>query len=113
MAELTLQMLGTPRRLRRVHQAKAESIWTQDLEVDKLNKENHKHFTALVSETPTLAPAIFEMVFISKSLERIDDHAVGSKEIVFMATSKEIRRQGIQKVLSEEKLAVEQNEGGP
>jgi hypothetical protein len=34
----------------------------------------------------------FEMVFISKSLERIGDHAVSiSKEIVFMATSKGVR----------------------
>lgn len=115
MAELGLQMLEDALAVFvEFDQAKAEAIWTQDLEVDKLNKENHKHFTALVSENPTLAPAIFEMVFISKSLERIGDHAVGiSKEIVFMATSREVRHaEEYKKSTLKKKLAAAESEGG-
>ena len=43
-------------------------------------------------KNPTVASSVFEVLFISKSLERIGDHAVNiSKEIVFMATSRDVR----------------------
>ncbi len=41
---------------------------------------------------PSFASSVFEVLFISKSLERVCDHAVNiSKEIFFMATSRDIR----------------------
>jgi phosphate uptake regulator len=39
-----------------------------------------------------MASSVFEVLFISKSLERVCDHAVNiSKEIFFIATSRDVR----------------------
>ena len=71
---------------------KAKAIWTTDLSVDALNAENNTFCQDLVNKEPASASSIFEMLFISKSLERIADHAVNiSKEAVFLATSRDVR----------------------
>ena len=71
---------------------KAKGIWTKDLEVDQLHKENNQFCQALVEKDSSMAASVFEVLFISKSLERIGDHAVNiSKETVFMATSRDVR----------------------
>ena len=71
---------------------KAKNIWTTDLKVDQLNSDNMTFCQDLVNQDPASASSIFEMLFISKSLERIADHAVNiSKEVVFMATSRDVR----------------------
>ena len=64
---------------------KAKSIWTKDLEIDAMNLENNQFCQALVIKDTHLVSSIFELLFISKSLERIADHAVNiSKEAVFL-----------------------------
>ena len=71
---------------------KAKSIWTRDLQVDKLNACNVKFCLKMTEKDPSSATSAFEILFISKSLERIADHAVNiSKEVVFMATSIDVR----------------------
>ena len=71
---------------------KAKHIWTRDLKVDQLHKKNNQFCQSLVEKNPTVASSVFEVLFISKSLERIGDHAVNiSKEVVFMATSRDVR----------------------
>ena len=73
-------------------EAKAKSIWTRDLQVDKLHGENNRFCLNMTEKEPTSATSAFEILFISKSLERIADHAVNiSKEVVFMATSVDVR----------------------
>jgi phosphate transport system protein len=70
----------------------AKAIWTRDLEVDQLHKENNQFCQSLVEKNPTTSSSVFEVLFISKSLERACDHAVNiSKETVFMATSRDVR----------------------
>ena len=70
----------------------AKAIWTRDLEVDQLHKENNQFCQSLVEKDPTTSSSVFEVLFISKSLERVCDHAVNiSKETVFMATSRDVR----------------------
>ena len=40
----------------------------------------------------SISSSVFEVLFISKSLERVCDHAVNiSKEIFFIATSRDVR----------------------
>jgi|TARA_B110000305_G_scaffold64179_1_gene71441 phosphate transport system protein len=74
------------------HEDKAKLIWTRDLKVDQLHKDNNKFCQSLVEKDPSVASSVFEVLFISKSLERVCDHAVNiSKEIFFMATSRDIR----------------------
>ena len=73
-------------------EARAKSIWTRDLQVDKLHGENNRFCLNMTEKEPTSATSAFEILFISKSLERIADHAVNiSKEVVFMATSVDVR----------------------
>ena len=74
------------------HEDKAKRIWTRDLQVDQLHEDNNKFCQSLVEKDPSFASSVFEVLFISKSLERVCDHAVNiSKEIFFMATSRDIR----------------------
>ena len=71
---------------------KAKDIWKLDLEVDRLHQENNRFCQTLVEKDPTQASSVFETLFISKSLERVCDHAVNvSKEVVFIATSRDVR----------------------
>ena len=75
-------------------QEKAKSIWTRDLEVDKLHGENNQSCQNMVEKDASMASTVFETLFISKSIERVADHAVkrSPKEAVFMATShKDVR----------------------
>lgn len=73
-------------------EGKAKAIWTRDLEVDQLHIDNNLFCRSLVEKNPALSSSVFEVLFISKSLERIGDHAVNiSKEVVFMATSRDVR----------------------
>ena len=70
----------------------AKAIWKRDLEVDELHKENNQFCQSLVEKDPMTSSSVFEVLFISKSLERVCDHAVSiSKETVFMATSRDVR----------------------
>jgi len=71
---------------------KAKDIWKLDLEVDQLHQENNNFCQSVVEKDPSQASSVFETLFISKSLERVCDHAVNiSKEAVFMATSRDVR----------------------
>jgi phosphate transport system protein len=70
----------------------AKAIWKRDLEVDELHEENNQFCQSLVEKDPMTSSSVFEVLFISKSLERVCDHAVSiSKETVFMATSRDVR----------------------
>ena len=88
---------------------KAKSIWTRDLQVDKLNACNIKFCLKMTEKDPSSATSAFEILFISKSLERIADHAVNiSKEVVFMATSIDVRHAPeYKKSVLKKKLAAE------
>lgn len=69
-----------------------QGVWTRDLDVDNLHKQNNQFCQVEVEKDPSLAASVFEVLFISKSLERVCDHAVNiSKETVFIATSRDIR----------------------
>ena len=74
------------------NEEKAKGVWTRDLDVDNLHKQNNQFCQVEVEKDPSLAASVFEVLFISKSLERVCDHAVNiSKETVFIATSRDIR----------------------
>lgn len=93
MAELALAMLQDALDVFvEFDEEKAHMIWSTDIAVDEFNRQNSDYYASLMTRHPELGPSVFEMVFISKSLERVADHAVSiSKEVVFMATSKEVR----------------------
>ena len=71
---------------------KAKDIWKLDITIDQLHQENNRFYQSLVEKDPHQASSVFETLFISKSIERICDHAVNvSKEVVFIATSRGVR----------------------
>ncbi len=83
----------------------AYSIIQQDKAVDKLNHQNFKYFVELMKTDSANVGSFAEMVFISKSFERIADHAKNiAEEVYFLLTS-----QSLKKVIRAEIEAQEQS----
>ncbi|MEX0322864.1 MAG: phosphate signaling complex protein PhoU [Puniceicoccaceae bacterium] len=75
---------------------KAQEVLASDAEVDRLNKDNFKGFIKLVKNEPEDTKRYMDLIFISKSLERIADHATNlAEEIIFLTTAAESRHSGL------------------
>lgn len=65
-------------------------IILQDKKVDDLNRLNYQEFMDDIARDPALLKAGLEAIFISKSLERIADHAKNlAQEVAFLLSGKE------------------------
>ena len=65
----------------------ARSIFERDKEVDRLNKKNFKILSRAMHESETEAATHVETILISKSLERIADHAKNlAEEVIYLLT---------------------------
>lgn len=72
--------------------AKAREIIPCDLEVDALNKQLHRELVSFVIEDPTTITRCLNLMVISKSLERIADHATNiAEEVVYLYEGTDIR----------------------
>ena len=70
----------------------AESLPIKDKEIDILNKENYNLYTDLITNNPDQGRSAIELLFISKSMERVGDHAVNiASEVVFLLSAEDIR----------------------
>ena len=73
-------------------EAKAMAVVHRDAEVDQINKQLYRELTSYMIERPQSISRALELMFISKSLERIADHATNiAEEMVFLAHAKDIR----------------------
>ena len=93
MAELTHSMLREAIQcfLHEEHNGAAE-ILERDEEVDRINKTNIKGFIQQAKNTPESIDRCLDLIFISKSLERIADHATNlAEEIIFLTTAQDTR----------------------
>lgn len=71
---------------------KASLVLSQDDEVDALNRANFKDFIRKAKIEPEELNQYLDLIFISKSLERIADHATNlAEEVIFLTTAKESR----------------------
>jgi phosphate transport system protein len=71
---------------------KAYDVLKADEEVDSLNKTNYKQFIKMAKNEPESINKYLDLIFISKSLERIADHATNlAEEVIFMTTASEAR----------------------
>lgn len=71
---------------------KALAVIHRDKEVDKLNKQLYRALTAHAAANPATLNRAIELMFISKSLERIADHATNiAEEMVYLTQAKDIR----------------------
>ena len=70
----------------------AEQVIARDDEVDRINRLIHREVLTGMAETPRIAPAATQILFISKYLERIADHATNVAEmVVFMVKGLTLR----------------------
>lgn len=75
---------------------KATEVLAKDEVVDALNKQNFKGFIKQAKGDPELMNQYLDLIFISKSLERIADHATNlAEEVIFLTTAREARHSGL------------------
>lgn len=71
---------------------KALNVIRRDAEVDNLNRLLYRRLTSFMIEKPDTISRAIELMFISKSIERIADHAVNiAEEMVFLSKGQDIR----------------------
>jgi len=71
---------------------KALAVVRRDAEVDLINKQLYRELSSFMIERPGTISRALELMFISKSIERIADHATNiAEEMVFLAQAKDIR----------------------
>lgn len=81
------------------HDEKAAlEVKTQDKELDLLNKELNKHLILRMQDDSEHIPTYLNLILISRSLERIGDHAANiAEDIVFAVSAEDIRHLGSEK----------------
>jgi phosphate transport system protein len=71
---------------------KATAVCRRDAEVDKLNKQLYRELSGFMVENPATTSRALELMFISKSLERIADHATNiAEETIYLAKGLDVR----------------------
>lgn len=71
---------------------KAEAVIRRDGEVDALNKQLYRELTSFMLEAPGTISRAIELMFISKSVERIADHATNiAEEMIYLSKGKDVR----------------------
>ncbi len=71
---------------------RAMAVVRRDAEVDAINKQLYRELTSFMIERPQSISRALELMFISKSVERIADHATNiAEEMVFLAQARDIR----------------------
>jgi phosphate transport system protein len=75
--------------------AAARALIPQDKEVDRLNRENHRQLADRMIKDPAAVSRCLNLMVISKSLERIADHAKNvAEEVVYLCEARDIRHSG-------------------
>ncbi len=71
---------------------KAIAVVKRDKEVDAINKQLYRELSSYMVEQPGTITRALELMFISKSVERIADHATNiAEEMVFLSDAQDIR----------------------
>lgn len=93
MTEITMEMLRDALDcLLQGDEAKALAVCKRDVEVDNLNRQVYRELTSFMVENPETISRAIELMFISKSIERIADHATNiAEETVFLFRGKDVR----------------------
>lgn len=72
--------------------AAARAIIPRDKKVDSLNKQLHRELASYMVERPSTISRCLNLMTISKSLERIGDHATNiAEEVVYLFEGEDIR----------------------
>jgi len=74
------------------NQEKAVAVIRRDKDVDALNRQFYRDLSVRMNATPASVARALEYMFISKSIERIADHATNiAEEMVYLTQAKDIR----------------------
>ena len=72
--------------------ARARAVIPRDKDVDALNRQLHRELASYMVETPNTISRCLHLMVISKSLERIADHATNiAEEVVYLWEGNDIR----------------------
>ncbi len=75
--------------------AKARAVIPRDKQVDQINRQLHRELVSFVIERPPTITRCLNLMVISKSLERIADHATNiAEEVVYLYEGRDIRHSG-------------------
>jgi phosphate transport system protein len=75
--------------------AAARALIPEDKEVDRLNKQTHQQLADQMIKDPESVTRCLSLMVISKSLERIADHAKNvAEEVVYLCEARDIRHTG-------------------
>jgi phosphate transport system protein len=93
MAGIAVEMLrGSLESFVNMNTVLAREIIARDHEVDDLNKQVHREVVSFMIENPQTITRGLNLMVVSKSLERIADHATNiAEEIVFLCEGQDIR----------------------
>jgi phosphate transport system protein len=96
MAKMALEMLDHALdAFVNANPEKARAVIPRDKEVDALNRQLHRELSSYMVEKPTTITRCLNLMVISKSLERIADHATNvAEEVVYLYEAKDIRHTG-------------------
>lgn len=73
----------------------ARDVIKRDKEVDSLNKQLHRELASYMIERPSTITRALNLMVVSKSLERIADHATNiGEEVVYLYEGRDIRHSG-------------------
>ncbi len=74
---------------------KARAVVPRDKEVDAINRQLHRELVSFMIENPATITRCLNLMVISKSIERIADHATNiAEEVVFLYEGRDIRHTG-------------------
>jgi phosphate transport system protein len=75
-----------------VDEQKAMAVVKRDAEVDLINRQLYRELTSYMIERPGTIGRALELMFISKAVERIADHATNiAEETIYLAKGRDIR----------------------
>ncbi|MBK9138119.1 MAG: phosphate signaling complex protein PhoU [Verrucomicrobia bacterium] len=96
MAEMALAMLASALdSFVQREPEMARTVVPRDKEVDALNKQLHRELVSYMLESPATIGRALNLMVISKSLERIADHAKNiAEEVFYLYKAKDIRHSG-------------------
>lgn len=77
------------------NEEKAYTLPLRDKAVDELNRTNRKTIMAQIEKNPSFSYQGIELIFISKSIERVADHAANiSEEVIYLVSGEDTRHPG-------------------
>ena len=73
---------------------KARAIVPRDKEVDSINRQMQRELSGFMMENPSTISRCLNLMTVSKSLERVGDHAANiAEEVVYLCEARDIRHE--------------------